>query len=357
MADNKEWNNSCPHMADKEEWKQINDYDNYEVSSLGTVRNSNTGRVLKRTCRGGYLFTVLCQNSSGKTCPIHRLVASTFIDNPENKPQVNHKDKNRSNNNVSNLEWSTASENNIHRSTNVVQTTNQQVKVWRIDINTDAKLELYDSICLAAQWIVNNSPESCINTIKSSISCAIRGVYKSSCGFKWSMCEYTDLDDELWKPVTINGQTYDNYFVSNLGRFKNSKGIIMENYKPHHSGYIYVRVDINKYALHRIIASTFINNLEPEINNVVNHIDGNKLNNSAANLEWTTIKGNNIHNHKSGFIKYYNRKIAQYDLEMNKIKEFSSIVEAEKELGIKTIKAVLYNNQKTAGGFIFKYLD
>jgi hypothetical protein len=84
---------------------------------------------------------------------------------------------------------------------------------------------------------------------------------------------------------------------------------------------------------------------------------GNKLNNLIANLEWTTIKGNNIHNHKSGFVKYYNRKICQYDLEMNKIKEFDSIVEAEKELHILTIKKILYNKQKIAGGFIFKYLD
>lgn len=344
-------------MEDKEEWKIIQDYDNYEVSNLGNVRNSNTGRILKLTCKGGYLTTGLSKNSNGKTLPVHRLVALAFIDNPENKPQVNHKDKNRSNNNVSNLEWSTASENNIHKSTNVKQTTNQHVKVWRIDVNTDEKLELYDSIYLAAIWIVSNNNELCIDTVKSGISCASRGVYKSSFGYKWTMYEYTNLDDELWKPVTINGQTYDKYFVSNLGRFKNYKGIIMSDYKPHHTGYIFVRVDKNKYALHRIIASTFVENLEPEIYNVVNHIDGNKLNNSAVNLEWTTIKGNNIHNHKSGFIKYYNRKIAQYDLEMNKIKEFDSIVEAETELKILTIKKVLYNKQKTAGGFIFKYLD
>jgi len=344
-------------MDVKEEWKQIQDFPNYEVSTLGTVRNSNTGRILKLTCKGGYMFTGLCQNSNGKTLAVHRLVALAFIDNPENKPQVNHKDKNRGNNNVANLEWSTASENNIHRSTNEIQTTNQQVKVWRIDINTDEKLELYDSIYLAAQWIVSNNSELSIDTVKSGISCASRGVYKSSFGYKWIMYEYANLDDELWKPVTINGQTYEKYFVSNLGRFKNYKGIIMENYKPHHSGYIFVRVDIIKHALHRIIASTFVENLEPEINNVVNHIDGNKLNNSAANLEWTTIKGNNIHNHKCGFIKYHTRKIGQYDLAMNKIKEFGSIVEAEKELEILTIKKVLYNHQKTAGGFIFKYLD
>ena len=344
-------------MEDKEEWKLITDYDNYEISTLGNVRNSKTGRVLKLTCKGGYIFTGLSKNSSGKTCPVHRLVALAFIDNPENKPQVNHKDKNRSNNIVSNLEWSTASENNIHRSINVTQTTNQQVKVWRIDTLTDEKLELYDSICLASQWIINNDNKLCIDTVKSSISCASRGIYKSAFGYKWAVYEYTDLEDEIWKSVTINDTVHEQYFVSNLGRFKNYKGIIMSDYKPHHSGYIFVRVDIHKYALHRIIASTFIDNLEPEINNVVNHIDGNKINNSAANLEWTTIKGNNIHNHKSGFIKYYNRKIAQYDLAMNKIKEFGSIVEAEKELQISTIKKVLYNHQNTAGGFIFKYLD
>lgn len=344
-------------MEVKEEWKQINNYDNYEVSTLGNVRNSNTGRILKKTCRGGYLTIGLCKNSNTKTCQAHRLVALAFIDNPENKPQVNHKDKNRSNNMVSNLEWSTASENSIHRSINVIQTTNQHVKVWRIDVNTNEKLELYNSIYLAAQWIVTNDNKLCIDTVKSSISCASRGVYQSSFGYKWAIYDYADLDDELWKPVTINGLIFEKYFVSNLGRFKNYKGIIMENYKPHHSGYIFVRVDKSKYALHRIIASTFVDILEPEINNVVNHIDGNKLNNSAANLEWTTIKGNNIHNHNSGFVKYYNRKIVQYDLEMNKIKEFRSIVEAETELKISTIKKVLYNKQKTAGGFIFKYLD
>jgi len=346
-------------MEVKEEWKIVDGFVNYEVSNLGNVRNSKTGRMLKLTCKGGYMFTGLSQNSIGKTCPVHRLVALTFIDNPENKPQVNHKDKNRSNNCVSNLEWSTALENNQHRSCNVIQTTNQQVKVWRSNIDTNEKIELYDSIYLAAQWIFNNTNDKnlCMDTIRAGISCASRGIYKSSFGYKWSMYEYTDLENELWKPVTINGQTFDNYFVSNLGRFKNYKGIIMENYKPHHSGYIFVRAGNNKYALHRIIASTFVENLEPEINNVVNHIDGNKLNNSASNLEWTTIKGNNIHNHKSGFIKYYTRKIGQYDLQMNKIKEFDSIVEAEKELGIKSIKEVLYNHQKTAGGFIFKYLD
>jgi hypothetical protein len=344
-------------MEGKEEWLPIKDFENYEISSLGRVHNTKTGRILKLTVKGGYMFTGLSSNSEGKTLAIHRLVALAFIENPENKPQVNHKDKNRSNNNVYNLEWTTALENNLHRSKDTIQTTNQNIKIWRVDKSTNEKLELYNSIYLAAIWCFENKYSDSIHNARGNISCSVRGVYHQSCGFKWIIDEQLSLENEEWKNVVIDGHPFPNYFVSNLGRFKNYKGIIMENYKPHHSGYIFVRVDKNKYALHRIIAYTFVENLDTKKYNVVNHIDGNKTNNSASNLEWTDIKGNNKHNHIAGLIKYFNRKIGQYDLEHNLIKEFGSIIEAEKELKIKTIKAVLYKKQNTAGGFIFKYLD
>ena len=131
----------------------------------------------------------------------------------------------------------------------------------------------------------------------------------------------------------------------------------MKNYKPHHSGYIYVRVNKKKYGLHQLVGQTFIPNTENRP--FVNHIDGNKINNYVNNLEWATCAENNLHNHKIGLIKCYSRKIIQYDLEMNKIKQFNKILEASKELNIcySSIKAVLYKKQNTAGGFIWKYLD
>ena len=83
-------------MEDTEGWKDISNYDNYEVSTFGKVRNKNTGRILKPANNGGYLYVGL-SNTKTKTFPLHRLVAETFIENPENKAHVNHKDKNKLN--------------------------------------------------------------------------------------------------------------------------------------------------------------------------------------------------------------------------------------------------------------------
>jgi hypothetical protein len=70
-----------------------------------------------------------------------------------------------------------------------------------------------------------------------------------------------------------------------------------------------------------------------------------------------TNQENQIHKFKNGLGNNFTRKIVQYDLEMNKLNEFNSIKEGVNTLGVKTIQQVLYNKQKTAGGFIFKYLE
>lgn len=338
-----------------EEWKEIPNYENYEASSFGQIRNKKTGRILKTACKGGYTQVGLSLNGYGKSFNVHRLIALTFLENPTNKPHINHKDKNRSNNNIENLEWCSALENNLHKCATLEQKTNQNLKIWRVDINTNDKIQLYNSIQEAAKWCVENNYSPLEHNARGNISNVIRGIYKSSCGFKWLLEDQSSLENEIWKNIKIDDKIFNNYFVSNLGRFKNSKGIIMDNYKPHHSGYIYVRVNKDKYALHRLIASTFIENIENK--SVVNHIDGNKINNCVDNLEWCSVKENNQHNHNADLIKSYTRKIGQYNLDDLLIKEFDSIVEAEKEVGVQTIKKVLYNKQKTAGGFIWKYLD
>lgn len=91
-----------------EVWKLINDYPNYSVSNLGRVKSNVTGRVLKSAVgSNGYCTVVLYNSSGGKSHTIHRLVAKYFLENYSNTLEVNHKDEDKTNNNVSNLEMCT----------------------------------------------------------------------------------------------------------------------------------------------------------------------------------------------------------------------------------------------------------
>lgn len=89
-------------------WKEVDD--RYSVSNLGRVKSNygNKERILKQRVVNGYLKVNLYKNTVMKSVSVHRLVAEAFIPNPENLPQVNHKDENKENNHIDNLEWCTS---------------------------------------------------------------------------------------------------------------------------------------------------------------------------------------------------------------------------------------------------------
>jgi len=110
-----------------EQWRLIDGYDNYEVSSHGRVRNNETNMILKPGLNSrGYYVVCLCKDSLQRTQKVHKLVASAFIDNPENKRNVDHIDNNGKNNMLDNLRWATDQENAYNR--RKIENTSSQYK-------------------------------------------------------------------------------------------------------------------------------------------------------------------------------------------------------------------------------------
>ena len=112
-----------------EVWKDIRDYEGlYQASNLGRMRSLDRwvsskngsmqfikGRILKLLNHNqGYLSVGLCKNNKVKTSLVHRIIAETFLPNSDNLPCVNHKDEDKTNNNVNNLEWCNSEYNNAY---------------------------------------------------------------------------------------------------------------------------------------------------------------------------------------------------------------------------------------------------
>ena len=142
--------------SNEEIWKKIDGYDNYSVSTLGRVRNDETRKIFKGGKKtNGYLNVGLSKNGVKKSHLIHRLVALTFIPNPDNKPCVDHRDNNKTDNRIEVLRWCTQSENGMNAQIPSNNTSgvkgvrwDKSSQKWRAQINLDGNnihLGLFDS--------------------------------------------------------------------------------------------------------------------------------------------------------------------------------------------------------------------
>ena len=177
-------------------WKDIVGYENeYQINQFGEIRTLKDSPKLKKydvlkpqiSKRNGYVYQMLYKNGKEKLLRVHRLVAMAFLPNPNNLPQVNHKDGNKQNNSVDNLEWCEQSDNMKHAYKNGLQIPSENQR--RAIINTN-KLK-QKKVCQIKDGEVINTfsgiSEASRQT-KISISCILRCCNlkrKSTNGYEW----------------------------------------------------------------------------------------------------------------------------------------------------------------------------
>ncbi|EPD09373.1 phage-related HNH endonuclease [Lacticaseibacillus paracasei subsp. paracasei Lpp70] len=175
-------------MAENETeiWKKHPDIDGIEVSSFGRVRSVEGHYYKNNPDRCGYMLVHFRINGKSVSKLVHRLIAETFIPNPDNLPQVNHKNCDRRDNRVSNLEWCDNSYNQKYRSKHGISNTETLGHpVFAINLST---LEV-------SRFPSQHEASRKLGVFQQNINAVISGIYKQTHGY-W----FVNADD---KAVTI----------------------------------------------------------------------------------------------------------------------------------------------------------
>lgn len=189
---------------ESEMWRDIKNYEGlYQISSFGRVKslekyvksplkNQNKvlrkEKILKQCIRSKYLCVGLSKEGKTKTFLIHRLVAIAFLPNPEGKREVNHKNGNKIDNSVENLEWCTSSENQLHAYKNKLQViTEKQREISRLNgKRLSMKVNQYDiNKNFIQKWNGISEAGRQLKIDPTNISYCCKGKRKTAGGFKW----------------------------------------------------------------------------------------------------------------------------------------------------------------------------
>ena len=177
---------------------RIKDFPDYYITTTGDVYSrrvsdytNKSGRIKKMrpAYRTGYLHIVIRKNNKSYDFQVHRLVANAFIPNPENKPEVNHKNGIRDDNRVENLEWVTRSENQIHSHAVLGHKSSTYGKRGALCKLSKWVQQIKDGVVIA---VFCGTIEAKRQTGINHISCCCRGVRKTAGGYQWKYIEKND---------------------------------------------------------------------------------------------------------------------------------------------------------------------
>lgn len=203
----------------EEQWKpiiiekngEVYDYEGlYEVSNFGRVRSCDRisvsghrlkGKIMKLTVdKTGYVFVALCKNGEQQRFTVHRLVATAFLPNPNDLPEVNHKDENPVNNHSENLEWCTHKYNMNYgtrseragrkmKGRTFTEEHKQKMSENHADISGSKNPRAHKVICIETQQVFNTIKEAEQWCGKKGVKECCRGRAKTCGGFHWQYLE------------------------------------------------------------------------------------------------------------------------------------------------------------------------
>lgn len=173
------------YMTDQEVWKEIEGYEHsYKVSNTGKIRNLK--KELKYFIVNGYKIIALSKNGNTKNYRVHRLVAKAYIPNPEDKPEVNHKDGNKQNNDVSNLEWMTRRENAIHaRNVLGIITLDNKGMIGKLSPLSKPVIQYDKNHKKIKRWESLGCVWRSLGFSTGYLSLCCRGIFKKAYGYYW----------------------------------------------------------------------------------------------------------------------------------------------------------------------------
>ena len=294
----------------EEKWKQSEKFPNYEASTRGRVRNIKTKYVLKRTLKYLNSQQFILYDKKTHNVSAHTFICNTYFVNIENKPTVDHINKNHLDTRPSNLRFATHKEQANNRKTPV----RCGKKIDQLDLNGNF-IKSYDKIIDATKEL----------KITHIVDC-IKGKRNNAGGYKWRYSDIT-IENEIWKKLPEN--ISNNHYISNMGRIRkgNDNSTITYGYKKE-DNYYYITINNIIYRISRLQHLTS-GLLDPSSKNVVDHLDENRSNNNIDNLEVITVLENcnrSIKNRKEkngGVISNINsNSVLCLDKKNNIIKEY-----------------------------------
>lgn len=281
-------------------WLPVRNNDEYLVSTLGRMKSLYTGKLLISNHHDQYdaINLVPKDGTKQRKWRIHRIVADTFSYNPNPLKNniIDHIDNNKRNNKSENLRWVTYAENSQNYHQYFKEPMHKPIIQYDKNMNIIKEWYNLQQLCEEMKYS------------ESNIRSCIHEKYHFAYGFVWRYKNASDYEkyspelkeDEIFMNIEMfEDKDFSDYEISNYGNVKSLVSDIYVKFTES-NGYCIVsltdKIDKTRYQLrvHRLVADKFNQNRTEE-NNIVNHLDGNRSNNKPYNLEWTTIRGNNIH--------------------------------------------------------------